>query len=58
MRLRCADCGGIVTYKFNPYRWITLKCKCKVRIIYPRGVYSVIGEREYNPNHNGVKKDV
>ena len=58
MDLICSSCGGRISFKFNPYKWVTLKCGCKVRIIYPRGAFSVIGEKDYNPNHKGGNKNV
>ena len=34
MNLKCNECNGSVSTRIKAQRWVTLKCDCKIVIIY------------------------
>ena len=37
MDMICNNCKGSISIRVNPFKWTTLKCICKITIIYVEG---------------------
>lgn len=47
MDLKCKDCNHSVSIRVKAGYWITLKCDCKMIIIYFDGVIKIKTKEEY-----------
>jgi hypothetical protein len=52
MNYQCQECEGTISIKVNEARrWVSLKCRCKMVIIYFDGVIKVKPKDEYIPHY-------
>lgn len=47
----CQCCGTFPTCEINNEKYTTIKCKCRMRIIYPSGLISVIPFEAYKKDY-------
>jgi len=46
----CQKCKHLISIKHHD-KFITMKCKCEIMIIYPDKTTKVINKKDYNPNY-------
>jgi len=47
MALQCSICKGIISKRIKAGRWVTLKCKCQIVIIYFDGCEKTFTIEQY-----------
>jgi len=47
MNYVCKKCDGGISIRIKPERWVTMKCKCEITIIYFDGCIKTKTKDEY-----------